>query len=1048
MDDLMGLSWEQKGPANKGMTSGKLKATPPPPTSKPAHLQMGLSKTGLVPTPASSNPLPAPQPYRNNNNGIISSSPAASQKKNADDIFGSLMPAFGQNSASNNKSLNSMSLDERRRYDQQQQSHSWGSLSNTSTPSTTATPLSSSSFNSSSGFVSQQSPRSTLSPAMNVSSEPRGYDPGNIAGIHKPIVASSPQPIAGLASPIPKFPQPQSLPSQQQQQPFNLARNQSPVGFLATPGVLGRSLSPSMTPLQPERSNTSSPSIISSIPTSKDPFDALLGDQVSRSSPSLKNQSLNSITLTLTQCSNFVSRHINPRLPFVALAHSRNNTPPIGLGQQHTTTASDPWDLDFLASASTNKPVQVPVSNNSDVFDLGSFESALPDKPARQRDSVHALNSFIGKQPSPAGSPAQQSISPVSGTLAAKPLRKTTDSKPTSREDPNVAQIVNMGFSPERAKLALAMTENGRDIEAAIEYLVQNDDAVDQLPSRRRQQSTGQREQELRKPYRDDSDLALEDRRRRNQSRSQVQPPQELTRAQQLAQHRDKIVGTASVFGMSVLSKANEFYKQGRDKVQAVMEDMTAEEPRSTAARRHQWVEDEFKPSPNQYKDSDSEEDEVYRGRREQQRQQEKRQQEQHRQQQQSSRRYQEKETFQGTYVSSSRRGGANASKNQQPLFSMDDSSSKQKSNMSTSSFSSESKSSTLTNNASRASQTPSPLPPKPTRPPRTLIQANSQQLAESNHHKEKGNEVFKLGQFGQAAEFYSRAAQSLPQGHILLIVIQNNRAAALLKTGEYRETVSVCDMTVLQIQGPDGQGMHDVLPENAGVNLKDQMGKALMRRATAYENLEKYKEARDDWAKLKELDPGHRNAAEGQRRCEKAIAMVNGGGADTFAKKPAVSATVRQGGISMSSPMQDMFASQQRSNNDAKVKAELERSEGVSKLRQNAAQQEREEDEKLRLTDKVEQKMTMWKAGKEDNIRALIASLGSVLWEGVGWKPVGLHELVTPAQVKIKYMRAIGKMHPDKLSASTTVEQRMMANTIFSTLNSAWDAFKVQNNM
>jgi tetratricopeptide (TPR) repeat protein len=559
------------------------------------------------------------------------------------------------------------------------------------------------------------------------------------------------------------------------------------------------------------------------------------------------------------------------------------------------------------------------------------------------------------------------------------------------------------------------MTENGRDIEAAIEYLVQNDEAEDQLPSNRRNQNTRERGQEERRPYRDDSDPALEDRRRRNQGRGQTQQQQELSRAQQLQHHKDKFVGTASVFGMSVLSKANELYKQGRDKVQAVVEDMTAEEPKSTAARRHQWIEDEFKPSRGQYKDSDSEEDEVYKGRREQQRQQEQHQQRQQQHQQQVSRPRQEKEAFENTYVSSSRRRGASASRNQQPLFSMDDSPSKQKSTPTTPSGL---KSSTPTN-APRATRTPSPLPPKPARPPRTLVQASSQQLAESNHHKEKGNEVFKLGQFGQAAEFYARAGQCLPANHILLIVTQNNRAAALLKIGEYRETVSVCDKTVLQVQGPDGQGVHDVLPENAGVNLKDQMGKALMRRATAYENLEKYKEAKDDWVKLKELDPGHRNAAEGQRRCEKAIAMVNGGGADRFAqpiaRRPAVPAA-HQGGMSTSSPMHDMFASQQRVNKDAKAKAELERSEGVSKLRQSAAQQEKDEDEKLRLTDQVEMKMAMWKAGKEDNIRALISSLGSVLWEGVGWKPVGLHELVTPSQVKIKYMRAIGKMHPDKV--------------------------------
>jgi len=53
----------------------------------------------------------------------------------------------------------------------------------------------------------------------------------------------------------------------------------------------------------------------------------------------------------------------------------------------------------------------------------------------------------------------------------------------------------------------------------------------------------------------------------------------------------------------------------------------------------------------------------------------------------------------------------------------------------------------------------------------------------------------------------------------------------------------------------------------------------------------------------------------------------------------------------------------------------------------------------------------------KEANIRALIASLETVLWPELGWVKVGMHELVTPSQVKIRYTKAIAKVHPDKVS-------------------------------
>ncbi|KAG0343975.1 hypothetical protein BG004_004858 [Podila humilis] len=1061
MDDLLGLSWDQKtatngtsqpgsaarnggsaslngqrpgGVALPGMaslsSSGKVKPPVPPVSSKPPNFQMGskhdLSNSSNIINNSinnnnSSNSSFSPnynalqQPLTPKMNSTISSS---ASKKPAEDVFGSLMSSFSQggpsaaSSSHSAKILNGMTLDERRRYDQQQQF--LGSLS--SSPSF-ASPMSQSLNNSGAGTPT-----------------PRGLDPNNIVGSASFSAAGSPK-LQSLASPTAKFQQPVQTPS----------RNQSPQALLASPGSIGRSLSPSMVPLQPERSNNSSPSNSSAMGVSRDPFDSLLGDQVSRAAAAPKNQSLNSI---------------------------RYNTPPLGqTTSQPTSMAADPWDLDFLANATAKKPDQASAPQNNDVFDLGSFEHALPERPPRQRDSVDALNSFVGKQPSPISSPKPSP--PVS-----KPPRVSHAAKVSTDEDARIAQIVSMGFTAERAKVALAVTESGRDIEAAIEYLLQNDEVDDQRMQRRQPTSESsnrrQNESDHQRPARrmnDDDDPPLASHRRRNQT-------QELSRAQQLQQQKDKLVGTASSFGMSMFSKANDLYKQGREKVQSVMEDMTAEDPRPTGAvRRHEWIDDAPRGG-SAYKDSDSE-DEVYKGRRQDSARYQQRDEYRTRQEPPTSfnqRDLKEKENFENTYVSSSRRGGnaranmgssSNSSnsapkKQQQPLFSMDDdehhtSSSSQPHKPPTNN--SRQKPQQQQQQQQKQSRTHSPLPSKPARPPRVLVQASSQQVAESNHYKEKGNEAFKLGQFAHAAELYLRAGQVLPRGHLLLVVVQNNRAAALLKTGEYRETVSESDKSIILITGRDGQGVHDVVPPSAGVNLKDQMGKALMRRATAYESLEKYKEAKDDWAKLRELDPGHKNAVEGHRRCEKALAMVNSGAADMITSPAMTRTTTTTTSIgngfggpantgARSSPMQDLFASQQKSNVSAKAKADLERSEGVSKMRQTAAQQEREDDEKLRLRDQVDMKMTLWKAGKEDNIRALIASLGNVLWEGAGWKAVGMHELVTPQQVKIKYMRAIGKMHPDKLGASTTVEQRMMANTIFSTLNSAWDAFKAQNNL
>ncbi|KIJ14744.1 hypothetical protein PAXINDRAFT_12572 [Paxillus involutus ATCC 200175] len=105
--------------------------------------------------------------------------------------------------------------------------------------------------------------------------------------------------------------------------------------------------------------------------------------------------------------------------------------------------------------------------------------------------------------------------------------------------------------------------------------------------------------------------------------------------------------------------------------------------------------------------------------------------------------------------------------------------------------------------------------------------------------------------------------------------------------------------------------------------------------------------------------------------------------------------------------------------------------------------------EEALRLThkDAVDARLASWRAGKEANVRALLTTLDSVLWPELGWKRVGMAEVVGAGQVKGAYVRAIARVHPDKLNANnTTVEQRMIANGVFGALNEAWNAFQQQS--
>ncbi|XP_063150948.1 cyclin-G-associated kinase isoform X2 [Candoia aspera] len=92
---------------------------------------------------------------------------------------------------------------------------------------------------------------------------------------------------------------------------------------------------------------------------------------------------------------------------------------------------------------------------------------------------------------------------------------------------------------------------------------------------------------------------------------------------------------------------------------------------------------------------------------------------------------------------------------------------------------------------------------------------------------------------------------------------------------------------------------------------------------------------------------------------------------------------------------------------------------------------------------DPLKLKLLDWIDGKERNIRALLSTLHTVLWEGeTKWKPVGMADLVTPEQVKKYYRKAVLVVHPDK---ATGQPYEQYAKMIFMELNDAWSEFENQ---
>ncbi|KAF7185666.1 UBA domain-containing protein 7, partial [Pseudocercospora fuligena] len=334
------------------------------------------------------------------------------------------------------------------------------------------------------------------------------------------------------------------------------------------------------------------------------------------------------------------------------------------------------------------------------------------------------------------------------------------------------------------------------------------------------------------------------------------------------------------------------------------------------------------------------------------------------------------------------------------------------------------------------ARPTPSPTPARPKAPPRTIPSVSPSALSTSANHRKAGGEAFKRGDYASAHEAYGAALTPLPATHPITIIVLSNRSLTALKTGDAKMAVSDADRA-LELIGAS-QGVGETIDLGGGEGTKDMCdfyGKALMRKAEALEHMEKWTDAAGVWKTAISSGVGGAVSLRGRDRCEKAAAPKP-------AAKPAT-AKPAQTAASKAPPAKNLGNSLQRP-----ALSTVKSAEAVKKLRAANAAAEKADDEKFALSDQVEAKLTAWKGGKADNLRALLQSLDAVLWESAGWKKVGMSDLVLPNKVKIIYMKAIAKVHPDKIAQDATTEQRMISAAVFSTLNEAWDKFKKDNNL
>ncbi|KAG1727805.1 hypothetical protein EDB19DRAFT_174280 [Suillus lakei] len=619
------------------------------------------------------------------------------------------------------------------------------------------------------------------------------------------------------------------------------------------------------------------------------------------------------------------------------------------------------WDLDdFDSSSHSNSPIP-PRSRTPGNFDFGDREDGL-----LETHSDDSNDDILGDLARPVDvvKPSSRNQSSRATPSPQAPQSQRLPSRTVSPPPHILGQIVEMGFSPQQARIALAATDTGLDVQAALETLLANGAGNTSTPP------PTLHEHEAQPPPRRPPNRRVNSNRDREREPPRGTKP-ETHQSPDLNVQAEKIIAQASEIGINVFNRANAFWKESKEKAQRIYEE------RANAARagagtqrgdgRPRWISDEVPDRAGAEQHDRS----VAGG-------------------------FKDDEEDPPPAKPSRRQEGPTRRPPSQPAESPLQSRPKE-----VDLFSSEAP--VYQSPFRRGRPTPQPqLPatsfrpapapapaPSPPKPQRVPVPASPSALSASASHKATGTSAYKLGQYANAESAYSLAIAALPASHLFLVPLHNNRALARLKTGETRGAIEDC-ASVIEIVGND-RGVIE------GVDLGDALVKAWRRRAEACEGREKWEDARKDWESVAGAAWAPSNIrAEGARGAGRCRRMLDSNTDEALpAPKPKPKPKVPSTKPATTPP------------NSGALKA----------LRAATSAAEAEDNQRHELKDSVDARLTAWKGGKEANIRALIASLDSVLWPELRWQKVGMHELVSNAQVKSRYTRAIARVHPDKVS-------------------------------
>ena len=178
--------------------------------------------------------------------------------------------------------------------------------------------------------------------------------------------------------------------------------------------------------------------------------------------------------------------------------------------------------------------------------------------------------------------------------------------------------------------------------------------------------------------------------------------------------------------------------------------------------------------------------------------------------------------------------------------------------------------------------------------------------------------------------------------------------------------------------------------------------------------------------------------AQNGEKKATAATSSINSstGVASTTAAVKGISLS-RSNAVGKSANVQNAVEARVNEMENSKQKA-------INELRSREAEKAKAESDEDVVRQRLEPKIKAWaeEHGQKKQLRALLANLHTILWEGSGWKQVSLADVLDDSKVKRVYFKASRVVHPDK-TGHLDPEKRFIAKRVFDALTQAkvqWD--------